>query len=439
MGNQKNHCLRNIKNHIVLLTSGSVLGLVALLLVFCIPQNQIKQHIGQSISMIEHDFSANEVIEGYPTTLKGSFTDCLMLEYSVYDSDEHSILEQVLYMYRGESTIGEGWAPGVSLVDYISGVEQPREVEYSRYWHGYLIILKPLLYFMNFNVIRMLASYVQLFLVGWIVMLAVQRGKKNLGIAFLAALAFLYFPFLHFSLSLSICFYLMTLTILIQLKWNEKIVQSHQYGIFFFGVGMATAYFDFLTYPLVTLCFPLCIYLYLNISTGREGIKRLIGYSLEWSFGYLGLWFMKWIFTDVLVGGNTISTAFSTVLSRTGNASGQSKLSGFFVVLHKNLDAFTNPAVFLIIFIVIIRIAYLLIKQRKIGIKKNVWQAAGTIFIVAFYPLVWFFFTQNHSEEHWMYTCKILSISIFALICAVGKMIPKKNQNKEDIFTKRSD
>lgn len=427
----KTQYLNKIRNFIVLLLIGSVVGLVALLLVFGIPVDRMQQHVGQSLTMLERDFYAEEAIVGYPASNIGSFTDCLMLEHSVYENPEHSLLEQVLYMYRTESFQGDGWAPGESLVDYLSDVLQTREVEYSRYWHGYLVILKPLLYLMSFNAIRVLASAVQFFLVGWIVMQCGQRKEKALGIAFLASIPFLYFFSMYMSLSLSICFYLMAVLVLVQLKWNDKLEQLQKYGEFFFVAGMLTSYFDFLTYPLVTLGFPLCICLYLNGKQWKACLKRIFGYSVAWGSGYLGMWAMKWLLTDILVGGSTIKDALGTILQRTDKASGHSRLSGFGTVIFENLSAYTNWAFYLIVLMVFLVSAVAVVKSRKY-LQKQSLSCAGCILLVALFPFVWFFFTQNHSEEHWMFTCKIFSVSVFAFVCAVGKLTEKNMTYETD-------
>lgn len=411
-----------IRNFSLFLIVGSILGLLALIVVYCIPSDKMKSHVQQSIPMIQRDFQYSDVIEGYPASCVGSFTDCLMLEHSVYSSEEHTLLEQVMYMYRGESSEGEGWAPGYSLIDYLSGAEQVREVEYSRYWHGYLVILKPLLYLMSFNAIRVLASCIQLFLLSLVLIMCFQRNEKLLGIGFVAAMPFLYFSNLYMSLSLSICFYLLAVSVMIQLKWNEKICRLQWYGEFFFIIGMAVAYFDFLTYPLVTLGFPLCICLYLNGYNLKNGLKKIGGYSACWFGGYIGLWAMKWVLTDILVEGSTIKDSIDTILQRTDHASDQSRLSGFISVVFNNLDAYTNWAFYLVILAILVGVVLLFTSKRNNLRKENI-GCAVSILIVAVYPFVWFFFVQNHSEEHWLFTCKILSISIFAFICAVGKMV----------------
>lgn len=158
---------KTMKYHIIVLLSGVALGLGALLIVHLLPCTSMKEHVYWSLEMIEKEFDDEVLIEGYRSTLTGNFTDCLMLEYAVYSSDQHSLMEQVLNMYRSESCPEEdGWWPGYSLKDYLTGTPQPREVSYSRYWHGYLIFLKPLLFLTSFNTIRLFQAAVQLLIWG---------------------------------------------------------------------------------------------------------------------------------------------------------------------------------------------------------------------------------------------------------------------------------
>ena len=162
---------RELKNHFIILLIVPIIGFVAMLLIHMIPVDKMQEHVLWSLDMIVREFEQEALIDGYPATLTGSFTDCLMLEHAVYENEEHSTLEQTLHMYRGESyyapDCSDVWHPGESLVDYLHGVEQPREVEYSRYWHGYLVVLKPLLFLTSFNSIRLINACFQLFMVGW--------------------------------------------------------------------------------------------------------------------------------------------------------------------------------------------------------------------------------------------------------------------------------
>ncbi len=414
--------IKKARNHLILLIGGALAGLLALILVYCIPTEPMEEHIYQSLPMLEKEFVSSELIDGYPGSLTGSFTDCLMLENAVYQSPEHTMLEQILFMYRGESGMGEGWATGYSLADYIGGIEQPREVEYGRYWHGYLVVLKPLLFLTTFNALRIMSSAFQLILVGMIVIGLSRRKEEFLGMAFLVSMPFLYYFGLYASLSLSICFYIMAGLILVQLRWDERLRKHGWYGEFFLIAGMLTSYFDFLTYPLVTLAFPLCVCLYLDKDGANKGLKRLVGYSMEWGVGYLGLWVLKWVLADILAGGSVIKDGLDAILERSDVAASEStRMTGFFFVLRQNMSVYFNWGFYLLGLGIAIWLIRTILKKKS-EITKKTFGEGMVLLTVALYPLIWFFFTQNHSDEHWIFTFKILAVSVFACICGVGKM-----------------
>ena len=193
------------------------------------------------------------------------------------------------------------------------------------------------------------------------------------------------------------------------------------YGEFFLAAGMLTSYFDFLTYPLVTLGFPLCVYLYLNRESGKRELMHIAAYSAEWGIGYMGFWAMKWILTDILTGSSTISDGLRTILERTQTAGEASRTAGFAEVIKMNGSVYGNRAFGLLILGIFIWLAGRSYKRRKTVCRDSIIHA-GIILLVALYPFVWFFCTQNHSQEHWIFTCKIFSVTVFAGICAAGRL-----------------
>ena len=227
------------KNILYIILGGGI-GVLLLMLVFQLPTDKMYVHVYQSLPTLENEFEDGIVVDGYQASLTGNFTDCLMLFYSIYENPKHSTLEQVMHMYRTESSIGDGWAPGESLRDYCNGVEQSKELSYGRYWHGYLILLKPLLMITNLNSIRMMMSVTQLFLVGLIIYFATKRGNGKLALAFLAAVPFFYFVSMFTSLSLSICFYIMAVAVLSSLCFHERFKEKNRYLQFFLIIGEIT-------------------------------------------------------------------------------------------------------------------------------------------------------------------------------------------------------
>ena len=195
--------------------------------------------------------------------------------------------------------------------------------------------------------------------------------------------------------------------------------EKNRYLYFFLLVGMATAYLDFLTYPLVTLAFPLIVVLYLDKEVWKTKVQKLFSYSIQWGIGYIGLWALKWISADVLTESSLIADAVGTVFERTGTAGGGNKFTGLFAVLARNLEVYFNWSFYILALFVIIFLAFHLIKNKCWKPDFNTIKEKMVILGISLYPIIWYFLTQNHSEEHYMFTCKNIAIIVFAVISAV--------------------
>lgn len=419
-----------VRNHVVLLLLAPIVGLAALLLVHLLPTEPMQQHVYWSIDMIEQEFTDELIIDGHTPTLTGSFTDSMMLHYAIYSNDEHNTLEQVLRMYRSESCNDvnnpDGWWPGYSLMDYLEKSPQPREVEYSRYWHGYLVILKPLLLLTSFNTIRLLNSAVQLIAIGLVVMGLCQKNAYPVAKAFLVSIPFLFFVSTYASLSLSICLYVVLFALLVQLKWDNVLTEKNLYNEYFLIIGTLTSFFDLLTYPLITLAYPLCVYLFFHGKDWKHNVKKIMVNSVEWFVGYMGMWGAKWILADLFTDSTTIRDAINTITTRTQGVENTSRLSGFWEVISENLSPFYNWCYLLI---GLVPLLFLLASLIKNDIKKVTLKLSNGVpyFLVALYPFVWYFVTQNHSIQHWQFTCRIMAVTVFAGILGMNRLFTHKN------------
>lgn len=122
----------------------------------------------------------------------------------------------------------------------------------------------------------------------------------------------------------------------------------------------------------------------------------------------------------MLTGGNVIRDALGTLETRTSVAESKSFLTGFLYILQKNLSVYLNWP-YALLCMGIAAGCFLFLWKNRSELKKERWKTALVIGIVALFPFAWFLVTQNHSEQHWMFTNKIFSISIFAAVSAVAK------------------
>lgn len=68
--------------------------------------------------------------------------------------------------------------------------------------------------------------------------------------------------------------------------------------LYFFAVGMIENFFDFLTYPIITLGIPLIILLWLRVRDEQADFKGNFWFmfqsSVSWGLGYALTWIAKW-------------------------------------------------------------------------------------------------------------------------------------------------
>ena len=401
-----------VKNLIILICL-PLAGFALLLLVHLLPTSDMKANVYSSVDSIEAECFDELMIDDYSATLNGNFTDCLMLHYSIYDED-HSLLDQTLNMYRSESDPEEEWWPGRSLLDYLNGVPVSKEVSYSRYWHGYLVVLKPLLLFTSFNSIRLLNAGLELMLLCLVLIMFSKKGYSKIALSFAASLPFMFFFSSFASLSLSICMYILLVEMLIIASFNGKLSERERYTTFFLIAGAATSFFDFLTYPLVTLAFPLIAVIGMNEKKMSKSFVSFFKHSLFWVVGYVFMWASKWLLCAAVFGKGALTDALNTVSVRTSASEG-GRIAGFANVLKNNLSPYANRAFALLALFVLIIIAVGIIKT---GLIKTFAKFSSNIplLLIGLTPFVWWFAASNHSSEHWVFTCRIFSIFVFAIV-----------------------
>ena len=134
---------------------GIVLGFVLLLLVELLPKGSMVRHMQESVSVLAEEGSY-PVLSSFRMSTLDNVTDALILGSAAYDG-EGSLLDTVLLRYRYICSLdGEALDGLNSLIAYYSGYPglETSTGDYPRYWHGYLLYVKPLLCLLNYQQIR---------------------------------------------------------------------------------------------------------------------------------------------------------------------------------------------------------------------------------------------------------------------------------------------
>lgn len=190
----------------LLLIAGGILGAFLLTVVFCIPVNEEMAAQSEEINSLEGNYPYANVVSGHGGDI-AYFTG-----FSPIVLDNATDARMLLTALQRDAS------PLIRAMDMC---------DYPRYWHGYVLILRPLLYIMNYGDIRVLNCFFQIALFVLTALLLWKRlEKKRYILALLTSYVLLMPVALLFSLQYSWIFYVIFGGILFVICKNEILLQK---------------------------------------------------------------------------------------------------------------------------------------------------------------------------------------------------------------------
>lgn len=400
----------------LLLIALVVSGYLLLVAAYALPTDRISAHVQDSLSVFATEGTEPELIPGKSDTKLDNFTDALML-LSAENKQTESVWIEALNVSR--LTVAKH-DPAQALVAFHSGEDlNYKSQPYGRYWHGYLVYLKPLLMFFNYQQIRYILILIQLSLVLFLLYLIGMKNKKECFIPILTSIFFLNPAVCSLSLQFTPVFVLTIAQIIVILLFEEKYMTCMKLWLYhFFVVGCLTVYFDLLTYPLVTFGIPIAFMVSQYAKNFKAALKMFIGTGILWGIGYGTMWVSKWLFGSLITGNNILASAVDAVKFRTSNGYSD-VVFNVLDVIRRNIDTgrFSLRIVFLL-FTACIVIG--LIKKSKLSFR------IIPMLCIAALPFIWYAVLSNHSWIHAWMAYRELAISVYAMMTA-GMMFVYKD------------
>lgn len=247
---------------------------------------------------------------------------------------------------------------------YFESPDLVRSADYSRYWHGYLLLLKPALA-LGFDIssIRVCKIAMQAVLIACIAILLLKERLLVPGLAFLFFLLSTHFETVFVSMQYS-SVYILVYGAITYILLSKRHSLEKQCTLFVF-VGALTNFFDLLTAPLLTLCIPLLFILFLSAKREKNPLsaQQVLKIALFWSLGYFGIWLMKWAVASIILNENIFSQAVSQAALRTSaHGSDSSENISILQVFASNTNPYISP---ILIGLVLVYFAFLLIEAKK--------------------------------------------------------------------------
>lgn len=381
---------------IMIIVGGSLAAVLLLTLVELFPVNQKLAEESLQLLQLEGEYPLANVMHNY-----GFYYFSLFEPMTLDNATDGTILRTVFAEQEGNPFVR-----AMSMNDY------------SRYWHGYKVLLKPIFYFMTYWDFRVLNSLLQIMLVGYIAfMIWNETKRRGYVLAFLSSYALLMPMAIFLSLQYTSVFYLTFGGTLFAIKKKEYLLEKSRYIYFFLILGMLTSFFDLLTYPLAVWGLPL-IWWFVTLGeemSGKNRVQKVILSAISWAMGYSLFWAMKWIVATPILKQNVIKDAISQIFYRVGEVEYYSQhlleAYGRWEVFYSNWRVYEYGIYSAIL---VAWILWAMIQCVRKGWK--IQGKSGAFLLISASALVWYFVLSNHTTIHHFFTYRIYNVSILAFL-----------------------
>lgn len=410
-------------NMLAIVLVSIIIGSSLLTAVYYLPTDRVYRNMETSVKFYETGGDSFKWAGNIIQTRLDNFTDSIILMKTIYPTD-NSVFNAAIFVPSWNFVIDN--SPTKFLVNVLNTKlkNSPNEEHiYPRYWHGYLTVLKPALYLFKLSDIKLMNFFLQFFLI--ITTLFLFYKKLGICYAYVFAVVLIIINPVTTAMcfQFSTIFYLTLIAAIIMLKNKELLLRNQNYIYFFLIFGIATAYFDFLTYPITEFGILICLYTLLNKQKIFEDtlikfFKTAGIYLFSWFFGYGAMWSGKWIivylFSDYDIISDTLGSLIYRTSSFTEEIPGVYKFT-FFDVFRNNFDVFMEgPLKFILIIAILIFLVMTFVKNKKFVIQKNILMIFG--FIIGI-PFLWYLLASNHSYVHPFLAYRNLSVAFFGICC----------------------
>ena len=380
-----------------ILAAGLCIGTLLLMAAYSLPAEKMREHAMSAAEIFEKEGDHPALFFNVGAKLD-NWTDAIMLLNAIYSGEESS-LEKAMLVPRRQSMYADAYHTLIGESRGKIGEEDYYVAPYSRYWHGYLIFLKPLLLFLDYGDIRIFHLILQTILTAGVLVVMWQRNFKYCMIPYAVSVLSVMPVDNAFSMQYADVAYLISAGTLVLLLCSERWKGKHWYYICYFIVmGMLTSYFDFLTYPVLTFGIPMCVCLCIRPEDGLQSLKSVIRNGLGWCWGYSGMWAGKWLLATLVTGDNVLQEAQESALYRIYGG-GEVPVSGAALVC------------------------------SAVARNAGWWSLVPAFGVIAAVPFVWYGLLRSHSYVHYWMTYKDLGAVCMAFTCLCVCALDKRRQS----------
>lgn len=322
---------------------------------------------------------------------------------------------------------------------YIDLIENNLEgnTQYIRYWHGSILVIKPLLMVLTLEQIYIFNAIILFMLFLTLLIMLIKKKYYSIVISLIIGLVMVAVWYVPFTFEYVWTFLLMFITSIIAVAIENKNSENKnkKMHMLFFITGILTCFFDFLTAEVITILVPLAIVLSIRIKEKRFiSLKSefifLIKSLILWFIAYGCMWLAKWGIASIVLKINAIDFVKGNALTRiNGQVYDYNTNEMMKLALKKNLltlypiNLIKKKTFFLAIMVIIVLVTLILITEKK---NKEKMKYMLLMLIIAIVPYIRYIFLSNHSYRHAFMTFRSQLPTIMCIVLVLTNCTDKK-------------
>lgn len=422
--------IKKIVQYILVFILILLILLTLLTLTAMIPREKIINNLQESAKYLETKSGIEKIQNKRDYTYLHTYADSVILNI-IYYIDSSKPLQSVL-----ESKYFE-FVKVDSNVNFIQALKNNEESnqQYLRYWHGSMIIIRPLLIILNLQQIYYLFAVI-LYMLLIILFFMLWKKYKLLAIIMVLGMIMINIFITPFCLEYIWTIFIMIIITMLSLKLEKK--GNKDLFLLFFISGIITCFLDFLTTELLTILIPILVVLIIRnkenrVSNFKEGLIFICKSIIIWFIGYSAMWISKWVIAEIILNIRCMQDIKNQIFYRiNGEINEISNMEMYIGAITKNIHTLFPINIVkrtkkLILPIVIISVTIiLLIDKNKI---KEKW-FSGLLFIIGIIPYIRYLTLSNHSYRHYFFTFRSQLVSIIAIAFAIMYILDNRKIKK---------
>ncbi|MCR5213263.1 MAG: hypothetical protein K6E10_02535 [Eubacterium sp.] len=394
-----------------------------------ISRDSLRPNFEKSAEFLNSGNVYPQIFEGLESSRLDRYADSILLGIAwQYDPDKPFLSTmQSLYFVNPKENVNANLAEAVSK-------DAPANVNYYRYWHGSILIVRPLLLILSLKGIYILNCILLVLLLALLIVILVKKHMYFPVVGLILGLILTSAWYVPFCLEYTWTFLLMTIFSLITI-WAVSHKKENIYGCLFLGFGMITSFFDFLTTETLTLTLPLLLFVRLEADNvefinayerhkqqkamDKKSLVTAFRLSITWLIGYAASWATKWLLTSIALGKNILPYISGNISNRLGGEEWVDLPLGQFLIgaLSRNISCllpldFGKVGIIIGFVIFIIYLYFVYVYGKKPGNRSRFLIYC----LVSIIPFLRFLLLHNHSYLHCFFTFRAQLATILGLV-----------------------